>query len=92
MKRLVYLVAVMLLVGTSAVFVPSNAQAWWGGWTPWDWMMPGGWDDYYYPYYGGYYPYYGGAYPYYGGAYPCYGGAYPYYPYNAPAIPKTDVK
>jgi hypothetical protein len=79
MKRLVHLIAVMLLVGTSAVFIPSNAQAWWGGWTPWDWMMPGGWGDYYYPYYGGGYPYYGGGY-------------YPYYPYYAPTIPKTDVK
>ena len=92
MKRLVHLVAVMLLIGSTAMLAPTNAQAWWGG-SPMGWMsrmMHGdgwGWDDYYYPYYGYYpywgYPYYGypywGGYPYYGGwGYPYWGG-YPYY-------------
>jgi len=79
-KTFARLLGIMLLA-TSATFVPTqSANAFFGGWSPWNWGGPG---------WGGYYPYHGwghpwGAYPYYGG-YPYHGawghpwGAYPYY-------------
>jgi hypothetical protein len=80
----------ILLLATSAAFIPTqSANAFFGGWAPWDWGGPGwgnGWGNPWgwggYPYGG--YPYYGGwgapygAYPYGGGwGLPYYGG-YPY--------------
>ncbi len=66
MKKTATVLAISALLGTAALMVPAQGDAWWGG--PY-----GG-----YPYYGGYYPYsgYGGYYPYYGGGYPYYGGGY----------------
>jgi hypothetical protein len=87
MKKLSRIFAIAsILMGV--MLIPNSAQAWWGGWSPWNWFSGPGWGNYYYPYYGGYNPYYGGYYPYYGGHYPHWGayphyGAYhyPYYPY-----------
>jgi hypothetical protein len=82
MKKLSRIFAIAsILMGV--MLIPNSAQAWWGGWAPWNWFSGPGWGSYY-PYYGGYYPYYGGHYPYYGGYYPYYGGHYPHwgaYPY-----------
>ncbi len=85
MKKLsrIFTIASILM---GVMLIPNSAQAWWGGWSPWNWFDGPGWNNYY-PYYGGYYPYYGGYYPYYGGyyPYPYYGGYYPYYNlYQAP--------
>ncbi len=74
------LLAITLIVSSSAVFIPTqNAQAFWGGgWMPWNWFRD-------YPYYGGYYPY---GYPYYNNGYYPYGNYYypsynnGYYPYG----------
>ncbi len=71
---------ITIAVGLAAVMglTAGTAQAFWGGWMPWDWGGP----DYYYPgYYGGYpgwggYPGYYGGYPGWGG-YPGYYGGYP---------------
>jgi hypothetical protein len=95
-KRLLLGAAV---AGLSALgSLPANA--FWGGWNPFNWFddgwgSPWGWGGY--PWYGGGYPWYGG-YPYggygypYGGYPPPYGGyAYPYggygYPYGGYAYP-----
>ena len=75
------LMIALVLAGATALPVTS-ANAFWGGWMPWDWFD----DDYYGGPWGGYPGYYGypgwGGYPggYYG--YPGYGwGGYPAYGY-----------
>ena len=78
---------VAALFAGSTILAASSANAFFGGWGPWNWFDDDDWYDYpppwvygaypYAPYYGyGYAPYYGyGAYPYGYGAYPY---AYPY--------------
>ena len=84
-----------LLAGTTALAM-SSANAFFGGWGPWDWFDNGWYDyPYYYGgypgYYGGYPGYYGGypgyygGYPGYYGGYPGYYGGYPGYGYGYPA-------
>lgn len=67
MKSLKRLLVAALVSGAVALPI-SNANAFWGGFWPWDWGGPG---YYGYPYYG-YGPY--GGYPGYWGGYPYYGG------------------
>src|SRR5210317_2642154 len=88
--KLKKLMASLLLVGATTLPMTS-ANAFFGGWGPWDWFDDD--DDYYYgpwgyPGYGYGYPGYGyggypgygyGGYPGYGGGYPGYGGGYPGY-------------
>ena len=90
-----------LLAGATALAV-SPANAFFGGWGPWDWF-DNDWYDYPPPwYYGGYPGYYGGYYPGYYGGYPGWGGygygypgyGYPGYGYlpQQPAAASTTTK
>jgi hypothetical protein len=86
-----------------ATLIPTQSQAFFGWMMPWNWFGPGwGWNDYYYPYYGGYYPY--NRYHYWGRHwsyspyhYRAWGYDYPwgghYYPYALPSYtaPKTQA-
>lgn len=90
-KKLSRASAIALCVAGLGLSSMQSAQAFWGGWSPWNWFGGRHW-DYYNPYWGGgpygwgggpynyyqpwgYSPYYGG-----GGYYPPYygGGYYPY--------------
>jgi hypothetical protein len=80
-------IALILLLAGGTALPATSANAFWGGWMPWD-MGGGPWGGYPgygwggYPYYGYGYPGYGwGGYPYYGYGYPGYGGwgGYPYH-------------
>ena len=71
--KLKKLMTSLLLVGATTLPMTS-ANAFFGGWGPWDWFD----NDYYHgPY--GYYPGYYGGYPGYYGGYPGYYGGYPGY-------------
>lgn len=75
MKLKTTLMAALLAGATALAMSPANA--FFGGWGPWDWF-DNDWYDYPPPwYYGGYPGYYGGYPGYYGGYYPGYYGGYP---------------
>ena len=95
------LLAAVLAGGT---LMAGSANAWFGGWAPWNWFDDDDWYDYPPPwYYGGYpgygYPAYGYGVPYgygapYGYAPYGYGGGYPYgggygYPYGPTQAPQN---
>jgi hypothetical protein len=90
MTKATRMILAAAVAGLSALgSLPANA--FWGGWNPFNWFSDG-WDGPWhgggYPWYGGY-PGYGGGYPWYGG-YPGYGGVYPWYggyPYGVAAYP-----
>ncbi len=88
------LIAAILAAG---LFTAGSANAWFGGWAPWNWFDDDDWYDYPPPWayvYPGYAPYYGYGYAPYGYGYAPYGygyGAYPYgaYPYAQPSTAPT---
>ncbi len=80
MKSLKSILLTAILAG--GMLMAGSANAWFGGWAPWDWFDDDDWRDYPPPWYYGAYPGYGAPYGY--GYPPAYGYGAPYYGYGAP--------